>query len=362
MLKALLATSVVLSLVSIATVRADLTDSLKAPAAGGGADIKQAGPLAFAPDGVLFIGDTQQGAIFAIATGDTGGDASKASINVKGIDAQVAAMLGTAPADILINDMAVNPASGNVYLSVSRGRGASAAPVLIKVDSANKLSEVKLSEAKFAKVTLNNIAATGNQRNQSITDIAYLDGKVIVAGLSNEEFASKLRTLDFPFKEADRGASVEIYHGNHGAVETRSPVRTFVPLDVKGQTTILAAYTCTPLVTFPVSDLKNGAKVTGKTVAELGAGNTPLDMISYKKEGKDFLLMTNTRFGVRKVDTQEISTVAPITARVGGTAGLKFEDISALSNVTQLDKLNAGHAVLLVTANGSSELRTIALP
>ena len=105
---------VVLALTIVSAARADLTQSLQ----GVGMDIKQAGPLAFAADGVLFIGDAQQGAIFAIATGDTQGDASKAKIDVKGIDQQIAAMLGTTPADLLINDVAVNPASGNVYLSV----------------------------------------------------------------------------------------------------------------------------------------------------------------------------------------------------------------------------------------------------
>src|SRR4051794_4627108 len=71
------------------TARADLSASLKA----GGMDLKQAGPMGFGPDGVLFVGDNQQGAIYAIATGDTSGDAAKASVNVKGIDKQIAAML-----------------------------------------------------------------------------------------------------------------------------------------------------------------------------------------------------------------------------------------------------------------------------
>jgi hypothetical protein len=346
----------VLSMVCVA--RADLSESLKT----GTMDIKQAGPLAFGPDGVLFIGDNQQGAIYAIATGDTSGDISNAKVNVKGIDKQVAAMLGTTAGDILINDIAVNPASGNVYLSVSRGRGTGAAPALIKVDGAGKLSEVKLSEAKFAKAMLNNAPAGGNQRNQAITDLAYDNGKVIVAGLSNEEFASKLRTMEFPFGKSD-GASVEIYHGNHGALETRSPVRTFVTLDIAGSPNVLAAYTCTPLVTFPIAELKGGAKVTGKTVAELGARNTPLDMITYQKDGKEYLLLSNTARGVMKVSTEEIGSLTPIRQRVGGTAGLKYETISTLSNVKQLDKLNSQSAVLLVAADGGeAELRTIPLP
>src|SRR3954468_10372904 len=181
-MKLKLASSVALILSLVCAARADLTESLKT----GAIDIKQAGPLAFAPDGVLFVGDNQQGAVYAIATNDTAGDPVNVTINVKGIDKQIAAMLGTTPTDILINDLAVNPASGNVYLSVSRGRGNNSAPAIIKVDAAGKLSEVKLAEARFAKASLNNIATSGNQRGQAITDLAFSNGKVIVAGLSNE--------------------------------------------------------------------------------------------------------------------------------------------------------------------------------
>jgi len=349
--------SAALVLSIVCSARANLNEGLKP----GPMDIKQAGPLAFGPDGVLFVGDNQQGAIYAIATGDISGDASTVKVNVKGIDKQIAAMLGTTTADILINDLAVNPASGNVYLSVARGRGNNSAPALIKVDGAGKLSEVKLSEARFSKAMLNNVAA-GNQRNPAITDLAYDHGKVIVAGLSNEEFSSKLRTLAFPFGKTDE-TSVEIYHGNHGRLETKSPVRTFVTLDIAGSPNVLAAYTCTPLVTFPIAELKGGAKVTGKTVAELGNMNTPLDMVEYKKDGKEYLLVANTARGVMKVSMDEIGSVPAIQARVGGIAGLKYDTIADLKNVKQLDKLNEQSAVLLVAADGGeAELKTIALP
>ena len=347
----------VLTFVFAAVARADLTASLKDAAS----DIKSAGPLAFAGDGVLFVGDAQQGAIYAVATGDTSGDAAKAKVDVKGVDKQIAAMLGVTPGDILINDIAVNPASGNVYLSVSRGRGADAAPVLIRVDGQGKLSDVKLTELKSAKVKLNNAIAPGG-KNPSITDLAYVDGKVIVAGMSNEEFASKLHVVEFPFKQANRGASVEIYHGAHGKVETRSPVRTFVTMNVGGTSTVVAAYTCTPLVTFPLASLKDGEKVTGKTVAELGNRNTPLDIITYTKGGKEYLLVTNTSHGVLKLSTDGISEVPAIQSKINGTAGLKAEKIGDLANVKQLDKLNGEGAVILVAADGVSELRTVALP
>ena len=53
---------------------------------------------------------------------------------------------------------------------------------------------------------------------------------------------------------------------------------------------ILAAYTCTPLVKIPLSDLKPGAKVKGVTIADLGSGNQPLDMVPYKKDGHNYIL------------------------------------------------------------------------
>ena len=131
--------------------------------------------------------------------------------------------------------------------------------------------------------------------------MAYQNGKLFVAGLSNEEFSSKLRVIAYPFTQADRGTSVEIYHGNHGGLETRSPVYSFVPYMIGGEPHIIGGYLCTPLVKFPVSSLAPGAKVQGTTIAELGAGNRPIDMILYKKDGKDFLLMSNTARGVMKM-------------------------------------------------------------
>lgn len=48
---------------------------------------------------------------------------------------------------------------------------------------------------------------------------------------------------------------------------------------------VLAAYTCTPLVLIPVKDIKDGAHVVGKTIAEMGYGNAPVDMIQFQSQG-----------------------------------------------------------------------------
>lgn len=358
---------VLAALVCAATQFAVAAD-IKSGLTEGTPDIKSAGALAVGPQGILFVGDTQQGAIFAIDTGDTSGDPSSARVEVPDASEAIAGLLGVQKRDILINDLVVNPASGNVFLSVSRGRGPEAAPVILKLDSSGKFSEVSLKNAKFAKATLSNLPAPGgegrnNRRAQAITDIAYVDGQVFIAGLSNEEFASKLRSIPFPFEKTESGASVEIYHGAHGQYETRSPVRTFTPFTIKGEAHLLAAYTCTPLVKFRVSELKSGGKVQGTTIAELGNRNTPLDMIVYQKDGKDYLLIANTARGVMKVTTDKVADQTPITSRVNGTDGLKYETISDLQGVQQLDRLNDRLAVVLtVTAEGDASLKTIPLP
>ena len=45
-------------------------------------------------------------------------------------------------------------------------------------------------------------------------------------------WASKLRTMPYPFAEVAPGASIEIYHGSHAQFETRSPVRTFATYNI----------------------------------------------------------------------------------------------------------------------------------
>ena len=88
----------------------------------GSPDLKSAGALAFGPDGILFVADAQQATVFALDTQDTSGDPTGAKFEIKGLRKALADMLGTRARGISINDLAVNPQSGNLYLSVSRGR------------------------------------------------------------------------------------------------------------------------------------------------------------------------------------------------------------------------------------------------
>jgi hypothetical protein len=340
----------------------DLTKDMKK----GTPDLKSAGPLAFAPEGILLVGDPIGGAVFALATEDTKGSPDSVKLDVPAIDEKVAAALGTSPNDILINDLSVNPASGTAYLSVSRGKGPSATPVIVTVDGTGKIAELSLKSIAFSKATLPNPVNPGegknNQRAEAITDLAYADGRVIVAGLSNEEFASNLRSIPFPFKDANPGSAVEIYPGAHGKYETRSPVRTFAVYAIAKEPNVLAAYTCTPLVRFPLNDLKPGTKVRGTTVAELGNRNRPLDIIIYQSGGKDFALMTNSSRGVMKIPLENIEKIQGITEKINDKAGATYETIASLKGVDQLDRLNKENAVILVREGGPLNLKTIPLP
>lgn len=358
----ILSVFVVLALFATAAVAQDITASLTA----GKAELQSAGVMTFGPNGVLFVADSLGAMIYALDTQDRTSSTAD-GMNVTGLRDKVAGLLGTTPDQILINDVAVNPISRNAYVSVARGLGPAAAAVIVRVTPAGQLSALSLDNVKHAKVALPNPGNVGtgraNARAQSITDMGIADGRLFVAGLSNEEFSSTLRSVPLPFPSSiDKGTSIEIWHANHNRFETNAPVRVFVPYKIGQQQNILAAYTCTPLVKFDVSSLKPGTKVMGTTIAELGMGNNPLDMVVYNKEGKEFFLMSNDRRGVMKLPTANLGAAPAITERVGGTAGVPYETIQPLTNVQQLDKFNEQLALILQLNGASLDLKTVSLP
>src|ERR1041385_8907562 len=112
---------------------------------------KSMGPLAFGPEGILFVADTKGAAIVAIATGDTKASSGAKSLKIEGINSKAAALLGASADQILIDDISVNPISRNVYLAVSRGRGPGAVPVLLRVKGDSDLEVVSLDKVKFSR-------------------------------------------------------------------------------------------------------------------------------------------------------------------------------------------------------------------
>jgi hypothetical protein len=331
--------------------------------------LMSAGPLAFGPSGVLFVGDSVGGTIVAIDTQDNKAPASAVKINVDGVDAKVAAMVGIPADQIVMNNVAVNPVSKNVYLSASRGRGPDAMPLILRVDASGKIAPLSLDNAKYASVSLadapaSNTGGRQNPRMQTITDMTFINGNVMVAGLSNEEWSSALRSIPYPFNAAPKGATLQIWHSSHGRYETESPIRTFTPYTISGQQYVLAAYTCTPLVKIPVNELKPGAKIKGVEIADLGAGNQPLDMVPYKKDGHDYILIANSAFGVVKLKADNLEKYPAISEpTVTDVAGVPYDKIGSLTNVRHIARMDDSNVLLLVRpGTGPVNLTTIALP
>ena len=358
--------NVVFILLAVSSV---LAATVSAGKTKGTPDIQSVGSLAFGPDGILLIGDSVSGAVFAVDLEDTTPAGEAASLEVKDIDEKLAAILGTTARQVRIHDLAVNPISQNTYMTVSRGRGDQTVNLLIRVSPGGEISDVGLKNVTFAKKQITSVVSPEKKdrrgrslRTQAITDIAYVDGSIYIAGLSNEEFASTLRRISFPFDAKEEAASLEIFHAAHKKYETHSPIRTLLPYELKSVPHLLAAYTCTPLVTFTVDELTNGAHVKGKTVAEMGSGNRPLDMVTYQVRGKDYILLANSNRTLMKIDPDDIASAPAITEPTTeryGTAGVEYIAIAQVG-VQQLDNLNADHVLVLQRmGNGSLNLRSL---
>lgn len=287
--------------------------------AAGSPGIKSVGPLAFGPEGVLFVGDNVGAAIFAIDVGDSAAAGQATAIDLENLDGSLAAYLGCSREDVEIRDMAVHPHSRNAYLSVMRGSGDAAVPVIARIDASGAISDVALDDIPFSKSDIEDAADEDDPREVTrvklrtvtVTDMSYVDGLLVVAGTSNEEFSSTLRRIPFPFTGDTNSNSLEIFHVSHGRYETAAPIRAFVPY--QGNNSILASYTCTPVVQFSVTDFRPGELAHGKTVAELGAHNRPLDLVSFEQGEEEYLLVANDRHPLIKIACVDIDQQGALT-------------------------------------------------
>jgi hypothetical protein len=340
-------------------------DALREGFVNGTADVKSISALAFGPDGVLFIGDSKSASVFALDTKDNAKVEKAAAIELKKFDQKVAGALGTTVDNITIQDLVVNPVSKKIYCAVQMADGT---PVLLKIEG-EKIATVPFKDVSYSVVEITNAPAEDakDQRGRplrvsSISDVAFADGKLLVTGLSNKEFSSTFRSIPFPFTKVQDQSSLEIYHAAHKQYETFAPIRTFTTATLAGKKYLVASYTCTPLVLFPLDDLKPGVHVKGRTVAEMGSGNSPLDMITMTKGGESFLIMSNSSRPVFKVKYKTIeafegSLTTPVEESFA-TAGVDFISMP-VTNVIQLDKLDDTQFVVLQRkSNGDLDLWT----
>ncbi|MEL7271030.1 MAG: hypothetical protein AAGL34_15765 [Bacteroidota bacterium] len=305
--------------------------------------------LAFGPDNVLFIGDSKAGKLHAV---QTQANELKDAIpyNLEGFDMLMAKKLNIEPRDIIIGDMKVHPVSQEAYVAIKLGHQPDAKSVIAIVNPASQdIRLLEISEENSQSVSIKNPASpdlvfwketAANALN--ITDIDYNEGFVYVAGLTNTEFASTLRKITYPFSENQEMVhSIEIYHAVHTQNETRAPIRTMLFEEIDGSSTLLASYTCTPLVTIPAKEIKEGADVKGKTIAELGYGNTPIDMLVVTTQGFDgsmskSLIVTNKNRGGTMIPLN--SVMAGING--DGMAGQQAMFASGLDGIQEIPTAN----------------------
>lgn len=321
--------------------------------------ITSVGSLAFGPEGILFVADNLGATIFAIDTRDTSVVSEPRPADVEKIDTRLAAYLGCGREDVNIRDVAVHPSSQNIYLSVMRGRGATAIPVLVKVGMDGLLSDVSLEDVPFSQTAIENPATervTGDRLwTLTVTDMAYVDGLLLVAGASNEEFSSTLRRIPFPFKGSALANSLEIFHVSHGRYETAAPIRSFVPY--AGDTSVLASYTCTPVVHFSLRDIKGGTQLKGTTVAELGASNTPIDIVSFKRDGQEYVVVSNTQHGLIKIACKDIDRLESLTQPLE-PVGVPRERLPH-KGVGRMTNLNGSYVLMMQKdEQGNTDLRS----
>ncbi len=330
----------------------------------GSPQIQSINALDFGPEGILFVGDSRSAKIWAIDTKDNQSTQVE-KIELAEVDKAIASLLGTSPENITIQDMAVNPKSKKVYFAVHHSSGT---PVLLTLEG-GEFAVMSLEDISFSEVTINKPVAEDAAdrrgrplRKWAISDLNYYNGQIMVSGLSNEEFGSTFRSIYFPFEGEQRQSSLEIYHVAHGQYETHSPIKTFTPTILGGEPHIIASYTCTPLVVFPMRTLIAGQHVKGRTIAELGNWNTPLDMITMNKGGKSYLLLANSSRALMKISYEKMSAFKEsLTEPIGersGTAGVDFVALPFV-NVQQLDQLNQNSFLMLQRlGDGKLNLRT----
>ncbi len=343
----------------------------------GDPQLKSIEAIAFAPQGVLLIGDGKGAQLVAVETGDTTPQKWTRS-EIPNIDRHLAERLGTTAKGIQVNRLAVNPASGKAYVAVRRTDDKR--DVLLTVDGTGKVGEFALDNVKYVRVKL----PAGQAKVSRITDLTWAGDRVLAAVQANDTFASRILSVPAPLVNGAEGAvfSTETYHVAHRKWETHAPIRTVIPYEQDGKKYLVGAFTCTPIVKFALSDLGPGAKVKGQTVIEVGFGNEPRDMFAYTKGGKQYILMSVYRFFHKrapvgpsphwavKVDADLLRE----TVRVNQKAIWRTDDklqpitdraqvVAAFHGVTQMDRLDDERALVVRTDDkGNLTMQALALP
>ncbi|TDR32138.1 hypothetical protein [Hydromonas duriensis] len=332
--------------------------------------------LKFKDGQTLFIGDSQSATLYAYSVPEQTNAAAGKAYNIHDLSSKLASFAGVAANALIIRDMAIHPVSKEAYIAFDTNNGKGYTSHVVVVNQAGELRAFDLAavahtEAKINDAPTNTTSFWGKtpMRALTITDIDFYKGKVYISGMSNAEFSSALRVLDYPFNGTTPStSSVEIFHGVHNQNETRAPIQTMTFVNIDNKDYVLAAYTCTPLVLIPVDELKNGAHVKGKTIGEMGYGNTPVDMIKFKSAGFDKkpyegVILSNRNRSASFINMSDIASSAKkagITSNLGFSEKAGVESTSLpMTGLLQLDDQDDYHITALRRDDETGNLELI---
>ena len=341
----------------------------------GNPTLKTIDVISFAPEGVLLIGDGQGSQVVAVRTGDLA-SAKPLAKAIPAIDAKLAGVIGAKADGIEILDLAVNPASGKAYFAIRKQDDKRY--LILTVDGNGKIAEFSLDKVEFARVSL----AGGKSTINRVTDVAWADTQLVAAGRSADQFASKIFAIETPLSHEAKGNvySAETYHVQHRRWETKAPMSVLVPYRENDRQYVIGAFSCTPVVKYPLDALKPDAKVKGSSVLELGSGNRPLDMFTYEKNGKPYVLANTFRFHHKRKafgpspywtvkfeqgilsEKEKVNEKALWRLKGYDPATDRVEMVEAFHGVRQMDKLGKGHALVLKEEKVGLGLLPLELP
>lgn len=333
------------------------------------AELQSAAKLAFDDKGTLYIADWKAARIYAVKVPDAAAIAA-VPFNLSDVQKPIAQALKVRDGALRFEDLAVQPGTGLAYVSVTYGGKAA----VLSVEPSGKVRRLPTSGLKTF-MAISDAPAPDKSFWRSlpapaltVTDMKYHGGKLYLAGLSNRNFASTLRVFDLPFNGKAQTTTVEMYHPVHNQVETRAPIRAMTFVVANGVPSMVAAYTCTPLVLIPLDALKDGAHIVGKTIGEMGWGSAPAGMVSYKLGDSEMVLLANSS---RSADLMKVSDIAQQAALPGLREPISVPDkpysgvkafMTPMSATMRLDNLNEKLLLALRRDAASGAMQLVSIP
>ena len=331
----------------------------------GKAPLKRIDVIEFAPENVLLIGDGTGSQIIAVQTNDKAAAATPPA-KIENLNEKLAAKVGAKAEGIELLDMAVHPNSGRVYFAVRKQDDKSY--LILTLSAGGEIGLLDLDHVTYSRVVLPKKESAISR----VTDVTWVDGRLVAAATANEEFASKIFVAAAPLKHESAGElhSVETYHVSHRKWETRAPMTVILPYRENGKSYVVGAFACTPVVKYPLDDLLPDAKVKGSSMIELGAGNRPLDMFLYEKDGKEYVLSNTFRFHHERkpfgpspywtvkfesgllAESDNINEKAINRLKGDAAATSRIQLVESFHGVMQMDRLGANQVAVLRTVDG----------